>query len=123
MASGVASAPREMEGVLIAVHDLVLRQGAFALDGVSLNIPTGKYCVLMGKTGCGKTSILEAIAGLRPIASGRIMLEDCDVTDWPPGARGIGYVPQDAALFPTMTVRDHLAFALMIRKTPPAIVE
>ena len=103
---------------MILVKDLRLRQGAFALESVSFHVPTGAYCVLMGKTGCGKTSVLEAIAGLRPIVSGRIMLEDRDVTDWPPGARGIGYVPQDAALFPTMTVRDHLAFALTIRKAP-----
>ncbi len=105
---------------MIAVHDLVLRQGAFALEGVSLSVPTGKYGVLMGKTGCGKTTILEAIAGLRPIVSGRIDLDGRNVCGWPPGARGIGYVPQDAALFPTMIVRDQLAFALTIRKAPPS---
>lgn len=104
---------------MIAVHDLVLRQGAFVLDGISFAVPAGRYGILMGKTGCGKTSILEALAGLRPIQSGRVVLNDCDVTDWPPAARGIGYVPQDAALFPTITVRDHLAFALMIRNSQP----
>jgi ABC-type sugar transport system ATPase subunit len=69
----------------------------------------------MGRTGCGKTSLLECIAGLRSMAGGRIRLHGQDVTDWPPGARGVGYLPQDGALFRTMTVREHLAFALVIR--------
>jgi len=69
----------------------------------------------MGKTGCGKTSILEAVAGLRPIAGGQVRLGDRHVTFLEPGERGIGYVPQDAALFRTMTVYNHLAFALNLR--------
>jgi ABC-type sugar transport system ATPase subunit len=74
----------------------------------------------MGKSGSGKTTILEAIAGLRQTAAGRIVLAGRDVTASQPGARGIGYVPQDGALFPTMTVRENLAFALEIRSTPRA---
>src|SRR4051812_29596965 len=69
----------------------------------------------MGTTGCGKTSLLEAVAGLRPVAGGRIFLDERDVTDLTPGDRGIGYVPQDGALFRTMTVYNHLAFALALR--------
>jgi ABC-type sugar transport system ATPase subunit len=103
---------------VIAVNDLALRQGSFALGGISFTVPTGKFGVLMGETGCGKTSILEMIAGLRPPASGTVLLGQTDVTHLPPAARGIGYVPQDAALFPTMTIRQHLAFALMIRRAP-----
>jgi len=72
----------------------------------------------MGKTGCGKTSIIEAICGLRPIAAGRIRLADRDVTDLKPAARGVGYVPQDASLFSTFTVRQHLGFALTVRGRP-----
>jgi ABC-type sugar transport system ATPase subunit len=101
---------------VIRISDLSIHQGAFRLDGVSLEIPTGRYGVLMGQTGCGKTSILEAVAGLRRIAGGRIYLGDRDVTHLPPGERGIGYVPQDAALFRTMTVYNHLAFALHLRR-------
>jgi molybdate/tungstate transport system ATP-binding protein len=74
----------------------------------------------MGKTGSGKTTVLEAICGLRPVSAGRIFLLEQDVTGWRPADRGIGYVPQDRALFATMTVRDHLAFALNIRKWAPA---
>lgn len=108
---------------MIAVDNLSLRQGAFALQGVSFTIPTGRYGVLMGKTGSGKTTILEAVAGLRSVAGGRILLDGRDVTDATPAARGVGYVPQDAALFRAMTVRANLAFALTIRKTPPPKVQ
>jgi ABC-type sugar transport system ATPase subunit len=101
---------------VISVNGLSLRQGTFTLNNVSLTVPTGRYGVLMGKTGCGKTTILEAIAGLRPIRSGSITLDGREVTSLAPGARGVGYVPQDGALFPTMTVRQHLAFALMLRR-------
>ena len=105
---------------MICVEDLTLRQGSFHLDGVSFTGPRGKYAVLMGRTGSGKTSVLEAVCGLRPVAGGRVLLDGRDVTRLPPGARGVGYVPQDAALFPTMTVRDHLRFALVLRKVREA---
>ncbi|MCE9529980.1 MAG: ATP-binding cassette domain-containing protein [Planctomycetes bacterium] len=108
---------------MIAVQSLGIRQGVFSIAEISFTVPSGKYAVLMGKTGCGKTSIIEAIAGLRPIASGSIMLgESGDVRDWPPGARGIGFVPQDGALFPTMTVRENLAFALRLREAPWSMI-
>jgi molybdate transport system ATP-binding protein len=102
---------------LIQIENLSLEQGAFRLGGVSFAVPTGKYAVLMGPTGCGKTSLLEAVAGLRPVAGGRVRLGGREVTDLTPGDRGIGYVPQDAALFRTMTVYNHLAFALNLRGT------
>ena len=108
---------------MITVRDLSLRQGTFSLEKILFSVPTGKYAVLMGKTGCGKTSILEAIAGLRAIRTGSIVLADREVSKLPPAGRGIGYVPQDGALFPTMTIREHLAFALMLRRTPVAEIE
>ncbi len=100
---------------MIAVENLTIQQGRFTLANFSLEVSTGAYGVLMGRTGCGKTSLLEAIAGLRPIQSGRIVLAGRDVTSDPPGERGIGYVPQDGALFRTMSVYEHLAFALRLR--------
>jgi ABC-type sugar transport system ATPase subunit len=101
---------------MIAVEHLSLRVGAFALTDVGFTVPSGQYAVLMGRTGSGKTTLLEAICGLKPVATGAIRLNDRDVTRLKPAERGIGYVPQDAALFSTMTVREHLAFPLMIRK-------
>jgi molybdate/tungstate transport system ATP-binding protein len=104
---------------VIAIRDLSLRQGQFTLNDISLTIPTGKYGVLMGRTGSGKTTILEAVAGLRAVTSGQIFLHHQEVTHHSPGARGLGYVPQDGALFRTMKVYENLAFALLIRKEQP----
>jgi ABC-type sugar transport system ATPase subunit len=100
---------------MIQVENLCVRVGAFGLEGLSFSVPQGRCAVLMGKTGSGKTTLVEAICGLRPIRSGKIVLLDRDVTKLKPADRGVGYVPQDLALFPTMTVREHLGFALSIR--------
>jgi molybdate/tungstate transport system ATP-binding protein len=101
---------------MIELRNVTLRQGAFSLENVSFAIPAGQYAALMGKTGSGKTTLLEAICGLRPVVAGAIRLMDCDVTDWRPAARGLGYVPQDVALFSTMTVHDHLAFGPFVHR-------
>jgi ABC-type sugar transport system ATPase subunit len=88
-----------------------------------LAVPTGRYGVLMGKTGCGKTTLLETICGLRRALSGTVRLLDCDVTRRRPADRAIGYVPQDLALFSTHSVRDHLAFALVVRGRPKGEID
>ncbi|MFK5921954.1 MAG: ATP-binding cassette domain-containing protein [Verrucomicrobiota bacterium] len=95
---------------MISVEQLSVRAGDFCIDGISFEVPTGEHGVLMGKTGCGKTTILEAICGLKEVVSGRITLMGRDVTRLRAGERGIGFVPQDGALFATMTVRQQLAF-------------
>ena len=107
---------------MIALENVTVRAGAFSLSGISLEIPTGQYGVLMGRTACGKTTILETVCGLKPARSGRILLDGRDATRLKTANRGIGYVPQDGALFSSMTVRGHLAFALEIRKTPRDLV-
>ena len=101
---------------MIAVNHLTVRAGAFALEDVSFEVPAGRYAVLMGRTGAGKTTLLEALCGLKAVAAGTIHLNGRDVTRLKPGERGIGYVPQDRALFQNMTVREHLGFALVIRR-------
>jgi molybdate/tungstate transport system ATP-binding protein len=103
---------------MIEVCDLCVIAGEFRIEKVSFTIPTGQFGVLMGQTGSGKTTILESVLGLRRVTSGTIRLFDEDVTTLNPAVRGIGYVPQDGALFSTMTIRSHLDFALMIRKAP-----
>ena len=100
---------------MIEVESLSLAAGTFSARDLNFCVPTGKYAVLMGKTGCGKTTLLETLCGLRRPLAGRILLNGRDVTRLPPRERQIGYVPQDGALFRTMTVREHLAFALHIR--------
>jgi ABC-type sugar transport system ATPase subunit len=101
---------------VIAVEGLSIRQGVFALDGVSFAVPAGVYAVLMGPTGSGKTTVLETIAGLRRPTAGRVLLAGREVTHLPPATRNVGYVPQDAVLFRTMTVWENIAFALQVRK-------
>lgn len=107
---------------MITVADIRISAGAFSLDGVAFVIPAGECGVLMGRTGSGKTTILECVIGLRTVASGRVFIGDQDVTNLNPAVRGIGYVPQDGALFSKMSVRDHLAFALVIRKAKKAAI-
>lgn len=107
---------------MIELHKLRVQAGQFALTDISCTIPTGSYGVLMGRTGSGKTTILESILGLRQISSGVIRIHGSDVTHLNPALRGIGYVPQDGALFSKMTVKDHLAIALLIRKAPAKVI-
>jgi ABC-type sugar transport system ATPase subunit len=109
---------------MIELDDITIRSGAFELAHASLSVAKGAYAVLMGGTGQGKTTILEAICGLRPIRGGRVILNGVDVTRYKPADRGVGYVPQDLGLFPTMSVRGHLEFALRVRRwSAPAIKE
>lgn len=108
---------------MIELQDLSIRAGGFRLDGVSLEVPSGDYAVLMGRTGRGKTTILESICGLRKVTSGKILIDSTDVTKWLPGDRQVGYVPQDLALFPTLTVAEHLSFALKLRKRPQGFID
>ena len=100
---------------MIELRDIAVRQGAFALSGVNLRVETGSHAVIMGPTGCGKTTLLEVIAGLRHPVSGRVLLDGTDVTAIDPAARRVGYVPQEAAVFRTMTVHANLAFGLAVR--------
>lgn len=108
---------------MLEVERLSITQGTFRFQDVSFVVPTGHYAVLMGSTGCGKTTILEAIAGLRSPKDGRVRMNGIDVTQCEPRDRNVGYVPQDLALFRTMTVHDHLSFALRLRNERSSIVK
>ena len=109
---------------MIQLENLCLRNGSFELNDLSATIPSESYGILMGRTGCGKTTILEAICGLRPhVFSGTIRLNDSDVTHLKPAERGIGYVPQDSALFETMSIFENVAFALRLRKWTETDIE
>ena len=103
---------------MIEVSNVTLRQGEFELTDISFTIEQGEYAVLMGPTGCGKTTILEILCGLRRIYSGTIRIAGDNVTHVAPARRGIGYVPQDCALFPTMRIDHQIEFGLQVRRAP-----
>jgi ABC-type sugar transport system ATPase subunit len=107
---------------VIELEQVTVHAGSFTLRDASLCVPQGHYGVLMGKTGCGKTTLLEAVLGLKRVSKGRIVLGGRDVTRMKPAVRSIGYVPQDLALFSTMTVEDHLGFALRIRGSAKPVI-
>ena len=92
--------------------------GVVAVDDVSLTIGDAEFMVLVGPSGCGKTTLLRSIGGLEGITGGRIVIGGRDVTKLPPAARDLAMVFQNYALYPHMTVRQNLGYALRVRKTP-----
>ena len=90
------------------------------LKGVSIDCPKGGFLVLVGPSGCGKSTLLNLIAGLDHPDSGEIRLGSRDLVPLEPSDRDIAMVFQSYALYPTMTVRQNLAFALEMRKVPLA---
>ncbi len=86
-----------------------------AVDGVNLKIPDGAYCCLLGPSGCGKTTILRMIAGHEDPTTGEILIGGENVVGLPPVARRTAMMFQSYALFPHLTVRDNIAFALRVR--------
>jgi len=103
---------------MIAVRDLSFEIGGFALRGVSLDITTGEYFVLLGPTGSGKTLFTECLCGLLRAPRGTIVIGGRDVTRLAPRLRGIGYVPQHQGLFPHLDVRRNIEFALRVQQVP-----
>ncbi|MEX2579871.1 MAG: ABC transporter ATP-binding protein [Verrucomicrobiales bacterium] len=104
--------------VTIRVNDLSLALPPFHLREVTLEVAAGEYFVLLGPTGAGKTVLLECLVGLLRPDAGKVFLGDRDVTRLAPEHRGVGYLPQDYALFPNMTVRRNIAFGLKVRGAP-----
>ena len=100
---------------MIRFDSVAMVQGEFHLSNFSFDVPKGAYAVLMGPTGCGKTTVLELLCGLRRPMTGKILISGRDVTDLSPAARGVGYVPQDGALFPNLTVGEQIGFSLRVR--------
>jgi multiple sugar transport system ATP-binding protein len=91
--------------------------GVVAVDDVEMTIGDGEFMVLVGPSGCGKTTLLRSIGGLERVTGGRILLGERDVTRLPPAQRDLAMVFQNYALYPHMTVRQNLGYALRVRKT------
>jgi len=102
---------------MINIEQLRIELPGFVLDDINLSIQDGEFFALLGPTGAGKTLILEAIAGVMPITSGRIRVNGRDVTKLDPEQRGIGIVYQDYALFPHLSVYENITYGLRYHKT------
>jgi len=87
----------------------------FVVEGVNLKIPDGAYCCFLGPSGCGKTTILRMVAGHEDPTSGEIVIGGENVVGLPPLARRTAMMFQSYALFPHLSVRDNIAFALRVR--------
>ena len=107
---------------MINIKNLSLKQGNFELKGLSADIKN-EYCVVIGPPGAGKTTLLELLCGLRKADSGSIILDGADITLLEPGKRGIGYMPQDYALFPHLSVRKNISFGLDLQRRVAGDIE
>ena len=93
------------------------------LRDVSLQVANGEFCVIVGPSGCGKSTLLRAIAGLEELASGSIKIGGKAVDGLPPAKRGIAMVFQSYALYPHLTLRENMAFALKLAKKPKVEID
>jgi spermidine/putrescine transport system ATP-binding protein len=105
-----------MSGGRIELVSLTKRFTEIAVDSVSLVVASGEFFSLLGPSGCGKTTTLRLIAGFEQPTSGRILLDDVDVSGIPPHKRNVNTVFQSYALFPFLNARDNVAFGLRSRK-------
>jgi multiple sugar transport system ATP-binding protein len=110
--------------------DIVLDQvtkrfpdGTIAVDKISLDIADGEFVILVGPSGCGKSTTLNMIAGLEDITEGELRIGGKVVNDEAPKDRDIAMVFQSYALYPHMTVRENMGFALKLAKTPKAVID
>ena len=97
--------------------------GVCVLKDINLDINSGELLVFVGPSGCGKSTLLRMIAGLETITAGELQINGQSMNDMPPSKRGIAMVFQSYALYPHLTVRENMAFALKIAKQSPAQID
>lgn len=102
---------------MIRAEEISARAGEFELRNVTFSVAPGRALVILGPSGAGKTLLLETLLGLRRPTHGRVMLDGEDVTNFPPEARGVSYMPQDVALFPHLSIRENILFGRRVRGT------
>ena len=108
---------------MITIRGLNIDLREFQLRNIDLEIMENEFFILMGPTGAGKTVLLEAIAGLIPLLSGKICIGERDITGLPPEKRGISIVYQDYALFPHLTVLENITYGLHFHRIEKADAE
>ena len=102
---------------MIRLEDITVKFEEFtALKEINVHVKEGEFFTFLGPSGCGKTTTLRTIAGFIQPVSGKVFVKGNDITRLPIEERNIGIVFQSYALFPTMTVRDNIAFGLKIKK-------
>ncbi|MDD2389588.1 MAG: ABC transporter ATP-binding protein [Desulfobacterales bacterium] len=97
---------------MIQIEHLNVHFPGFSLQDINLSVDRGEFFALIGPTGAGKTLVLESIVGLVPVAGGRILIDNRDITRLAPEKRKVGIVYQDHALFPHLTVHENILFGL-----------
>src|SRR6476646_8964647 len=106
----------------VDIQDVRKRFGSTeVLQGVSVEIADSEFVILVGPSGCGKSTLLRMIAGLENVTAGEIAIGERVVNNVAPKERDIAMVFQNYALYPHMTVRDNMAFSLLLAKMPKAI--
>ena len=108
----------------IQLKDVRKAFGAVSIiNGVNLNIENGEFAVFVGPSGCGKSTLLRLIAGLEDVTSGQVLIDAKDMTNVGPAQRGLAMVFQSYALYPHMSVRGNIAFALKMAGQKPEVIE
>lgn len=115
-----SDSPRDV----LQVRNLCVSYGQHSiLRDVSLSVPQGKTLVVLGESGCGKTTLLRAIAGLVSIQSGSIQLLDRSILQLPAQSRGTVYLDQEPLLFEHLSVSENIGFSLRLRGVAPAAID
>jgi multiple sugar transport system ATP-binding protein len=110
--------------VAVTLRGLRKRFGAAeVIKGVDLEFAAGEFSVIVGPSGCGKSTLLRMIAGLEEVDEGEVRIGERDVTDADPKDRGVAMVFQNYALYPHMSVRQNLSFALEMARRPKADID
>ena len=113
-----------MDKVIVKLDNISKKYNdKYVIKNLSLDIYEGEFLTLLGPSGCGKTTILRMISGLEHVSSGRIYLDDVDVTEVDPTKREVNTIFQNFALFPHMTVWDNISFGLKMKKVLPDEIE
>lgn len=113
-----------MDKILVRLDNISKKfNDKFIIKNLSLDIYEGEFLTLLGPSGCGKTTILRMISGLEHVTSGKIYIDNVDVTEVDPTKREVNTIFQNFALFPHMTIWENISFGLKMKKIPKNEIE